>query len=182
MSKVDDIIHAIDDEGASSWEIADELAALDELDEATGKPLTLEQVSKHIYSKRGVEWSPRTLGDYRKTAIAFPNALRSAPHSFQVYRELRAHPDKLLAWKPKKDGDVLTVERARALRGGGSSSAKQKPGAWKDKVDRALSKVVDESENDPVWTIDALNDAIAEVERRHRRKLVKARALRAVPA
>ena len=117
MSTVDDIIRAIDHEGSTSWEIADEVAALDELDEATGKPLTLSRCRSG--SRPNAVSSGRRS---RSASIERPRRhfrIGSTTTDPQLHRaqELRAHPDKLLNWKPKKTGDVLTVERARALRG-----------------------------------------------------------------
>jgi hypothetical protein len=172
MTKVSDIIAAIDAEGSSSWQIADAIAALDE-------PLTLQQIADRIWTELGVEWSPLTLGRYRATAIAFPIDTRvSLPtQTFTIARELRAHPDKLRNWKPAKPGDILTVERARALRGGGSGG-KTKPDDWKQQVNRALSVIDNVADNDPAWVIDALAQTIATLERRYPKKT--RRDLRAV--
>lgn len=180
MSKVADIIRAIDAEGSTSWQIADEVAALDEIDETTGRSITLAEVARRIYDERGVEWNPVVLGRYRVTAIAFPpEDGTSRSHPFTVAKELRAHPEKLRNWRPKKPGDVLTGERARALRGGTRSAAKAKPDAWKAKVDRALGTIGNLAENDPPWTVDALRQTIGNIEREHS-KATKREPLRAV--
>lgn len=164
MSKIADIVRAIDAEGSTSWQIADELAELDEVDETTGKPITLAEVARRIYDERGVEWSPQALGKYRTTALTFPPDVRVDVYTFHAHMELRAHPDKLLGWKPKRAGDVLTVERARNLRGV-SSAAKPKPDAWRAKVDRALGAIAVVAENDPGAVIEMLLEAIATLER-----------------
>ena len=168
MTTTADIIEAIDAEGGTSWAIADAVAGLDEVDDDTGKPLTLKQVAERIWNERGVEWSPKVLGTYRQTALAFPRESRDSLPTpvFGVAKELRAHPDKLRGWAPKKEGDVLTVERARALRGGGTP-AKPKPDAWKAKVDRALGVIVEVGEVDPAAVIEMLLLAVATLERRY---------------
>lgn len=165
MSTVADIIQAIDAEGSTSWQIADELAGLDEVDEV-GRPLTLKAVAERIWIERGVEWSPRVLGTYRTTALAFPMEVRpSLPtQTFTIACELRAHPDKLLGWKPKKETDVLTVERARALRGGGSTGKKDAD-AWKAEAKRAFGVIARVAENDPAFMIDMLEQTIASIRR-----------------
>lgn len=173
MSTVADIIRAIDAEGSTSWQIADEVAGLDEIDETTGKPLTLKAVADRIWTERGVEWSPTVLSAYRMTARAFDAQSRDW-HAFSVYKELRAHPDKLLSWKPKNDGDILTVERARALRGG-AAAAKKKPDAWKARVDRSLGAIAEVAEEDPLAVIEMLLAAIATLERTFATKLATAR-------
>ncbi len=177
MTKVADVIAAIDAEGSSSWQIADALAAIDEVDEK-GKPITLQVIADRIWDERGVEWSPAALGKYRSTAVAFPVGTRVPTVSFRGHMELRAHPKKLLSWKPKKDGDVLTVERAKALRGGGSSTSKPKPDEWKQKVDRALGTIGNLAEHDPLWTIDALEQTVATIRRQYSK--ASRRDLRAV--
>jgi hypothetical protein len=176
VSTVADVIRAIDEEGSSSWRIADELAALEE-------DLTLKQIAERIWDERGVEWHPAQLGQYRATALAFPiDSRESLPtQTFSVAKELRAHPEKLLGWKPTKPGDVLTVERARALRGGGSSAA-PKPDAWKAEAKRAFGVIARVAEHDPAFMIDMLQQTIAMIERSYPKALAKGRpdGLRAV--
>lgn len=183
MSTVADVIAAIDAEGSTSWQIADEVAALEEVDPVTGKPLTLQQVADRIEADgRGHKWSPKVLSSYRATARAFPREERSSlpTQTFVVAYELRAHPDKLRAWKPRSDGAVLTQERARALRGSASTS-KAKTDAWRTELRRAFTTIARLAEKDPAFVLDMLEQTIGAVTRNHGKQLKKAgRVLRAV--
>jgi hypothetical protein len=180
MTTTVDVLAAIDAEGSTSWQLADTLATFDETDDA-GKPLTLKVLADRIWKKRGVEWLPSTLSAYRATAIAFPpDDAVSRLHPFTVAKVLRAHPDKLRNWKPKKDGDILTVERAAAMRGS-SSAAKATPDAWRGKMKKAFTTIGELAENDPAFTIDMLEQTIAFVRRSYPKQIKRAeRELRAV--
>lgn len=171
MTTLADVIAAIRTEDGTSWAVADAVAGLPETDEH-GR-LTLERIATAIYDETGTEWSTVTLGKYRATARAFPSGIRIPLHTFHVHMELRAHPAKLLGWTPKGPGDVLTVERARALRGP-ASAGKAKPDAWRTELKRAFTVIDRLAERDPVFVLDMLTQTIATVERTHGRALRKA--------
>ena len=174
MGTVADIIHAIDEEGSTSWAIADQVAALDELDETTGKPLTLAQVSDRIRGTRGVEWSPNVLSKYRTTALAFPPSdVTARSHPFTVAKELRAHPDKLREWKPTKKGDVLTQERAAALRGRSTASKMTQP--LPGRVKAALTRLEALVEEDPEFVLDTIDAMSAQWRRSFASRIEKLR-------
>jgi hypothetical protein len=173
VSTVADVIAAIDAEGSTSWAIADQVAALDDID-ASGQKVTLEMVSSQIYVERGVEWTTSTLSKYRVTAIAFPpDASVRTEHPFTVCLELRAHPDKLRKWKPKKPGDILTQQRARALRGG--SSASQPANSTSAKLKRIVGQLETLVDDEPELVIDTIEALAVEWRRKYTKRIDKER-------
>jgi len=177
MSTTDDVIAAIDAEGSTSWMIADVVAAFDETD-VNGKPLTLIALSQRIFKRRGLEWSPVVLGQYRATARAFPIESRDSmpTQTFGVAKELRAHPEKLVHWKPKKPDDVLTVERARALRGGtqGSKSATS-PKSVEAQARQLVDKLDRLAELEPLVLVDLLSAMVDDWRQRYAKRIEKKR-------